>query len=123
MPRNVAAYEWPKADRESAKAAGDHKIPAGAYYFMHQLEAETFRETDRRIGVKIGCPCGCGGKIVLWFKGGSLNGGGEDPAHEWDVDGEWPKATMSPSIGYARDTSTGQFHWHGYLRNGVFEEC
>lgn len=119
----AVAYEWAREDRERAKESGDYKIPAGAYYFMHQLEEGIYRPLDRRIGVNIGCPCGCGGKIVLWFKGGSLNGSGGDPEHEWEVTGEWPKASMMPSIGYAKDQRTGQFHWHGYLKNGVFEEC
>ena len=41
---------------------------------------------------------------------------------EWDVTGAWPKVTLSPSIGFAKDGATGQFHWHGYLEDGMFVE-
>lgn len=123
MPRNAVAHEWSKEERERWEAAGDHRTPPGAYYFMHKLKAGTYREIGSPIGVKVGCPCGCGGKIVMWFRGGSFNGEGGATEREWDVTGDWPKASMSPSIGYAKNIDTGQFHWHGFLRNGVFEEC
>lgn len=104
--RNALAFEIP--DDQQA----DGKLPAGAYYFMRD------GKTGECIGIIHACPCGCGAKGAMWFKGKADAGG-----PEWDVTGEWPKATMRPSIGFGMDTATGKFHWHGFLNNGVFEEC
>lgn len=90
----------------------------GAYYFV------IHPTTKERLGITHACPCGCRGLSLCWFRGkGPVNGDAE-----WDVIGEWPKVTMNPSIGVKYDGRTGQkpptgYHWHGYLRNGVFEEC
>lgn len=70
------------------------------------------------------CPCGCGSRSLIWFRGRS--GGLGRP--EWDVVGAWPNVTLTPSIGITFDSRGlaplgGGFHWHGYLRSGVFEEC
>lgn len=104
MARNAVAHEVRRPE-------DDFILSAGAYYFMrYPNEAEP-------CGIVHGCPCGCGMQSALWFKGRSHAG-----APEWDVAGEWPKVTLSPSIGIVKDRGTGRFHWHGYLRNGVFEE-
>lgn len=110
MPRNAPAFEIRREDLV------DDKMPAGSYYFMHAWRDGV--QTDEKIGWIHGCPCGCGGKSAMWFEGYENAGG-----PKWMVTGEWPKVSMTPSIGIAKDHSTGQFHWHGYLRNGVFEEC
>ena len=61
---------------------------------------------------------------MLWFRGRSRG-----PGHaEWDAAGEWPNVTLSPSIGvkFGKDGSrpaNGDYHWHGFLRAGVFEPC
>ncbi len=94
----------------------------GAYWFLRRYDFELQKNVEPPIGIGHACPCGCGAQSVMWFKGGSLNGTGEDPSHEWDVTGEWPKVTLSPSIGFAK-RADGSFHWHGYLKAGVFEEC
>ena len=114
MPRNAVAFE--------ATTPEDRRKP-GAYWFMYRYDEASGDFTDERLGICHACPCGCGAHGAIWFRGKSLNGQGTHPNHEWDVSGDWPKATLSPSIGFARDRTTGQFHWHGYLRNGVFEEC
>lgn len=114
MPRNAVAFE--------ATERGDRRKP-GAYWFMHRYDVDGAKETDQRVGICHACPCGCGAHGAIWFRGGSLNGSGGAPDHEWDVTGEWPKVTLAPSIGFAKDRSTGKYHWHGYLRAGVFEEC
>lgn len=115
-PRNAIAFEVQNGSHPDAKKGG-------AYWFMYRWTEKTPSEiTSDRIGIQHACPCGCGGKGTMWFRGGSLNGSGHSPGHEWDVTGEWPKVTLSPSIGFAKDKVTGRYHWHGYLENGVFVE-
>ena len=99
--RNAKAYEVDNIN---------HILPAGAYYFLC-----SFDSPNKPIGIIHGCPCGCGRASSLFFKG---LGSGKP---EWDVKGEWPNVTLSPSIGIGIPKENG-FHWHGYLRNGVFEE-
>jgi hypothetical protein len=68
-------------------------------------------------GLNFGCPCGCGAI-------GGLNFAGRREEPTWTVSGEWPNASLSPSIGfYGHNPPSAGHHWHGYLRNGVFEEC
>lgn len=90
---------------------------------MYRWDGTPLKKTEDRVGIIHACPCGCGAHGAIWFRGKSLNGDGGSPEHEWDVVGEWPKVTLSPSIGFAKSISTGQYHWHGFLKNGVFEEC
>jgi hypothetical protein len=85
-----------------------HGAQPGAYEFI-LLDGE-------RIGITHACPCGCGELGALFFK--------KYPVL-WSVEGEWPKVTMKPSIGFwgkNRRAKGEPFHWHGYLINGVFEE-
>lgn len=116
--RNAVAFEVPNSQHPDAQKPG-------AFWFMYRwdTDAEPMRQTSDRIGITHACPCGCGMWGAIWFRGGSMNGAGSHPDHEWDVTGEWPKVTLSPSIGFAKSISTGQYHWHGYLKDGVFEEC
>lgn len=66
------------------------------------------------VGILYMCPCGCGVLRGINFKG-------------WAWDGNLDKPSCTPSLGChpkdgnARDGSG--YHWHGYLRAGVFEEC
>lgn len=103
MKRNAVARQV--AGYEEAKQAGD-------FYFVYvdgDVEAAGMVHT---------CPCGCGQFGSLWFKGKRSGGA------EWQVSGQWPKVTLTPSIGFWGQNSDAQgFHWHGYLRDGVFEEC
>ncbi len=124
MPRNAVAFE--------VKGQSDPRSrEAGAYWFMRRYDFDT-KEHKEIVGIGHACPCGCGSQSAIWFRGGSMNGEGSVPEHEWDVTGEWPKASLTPSIGIGRgqgasaDRTTGTsggFHWHGFLRAGVFEEC
>lgn len=99
--RNAPAFE--AADHDELRRAG-------AYRF--------FAKDDRRAGIRFGCPCGCGLIGALYFSG--ANDGGP----EWSIEGEWPKVTLRPSIGFYGQNSYAQgHHWHGFLTNGVFEEC
>lgn len=95
---------------------------AGAYWFMRKYDFDQKQNVGDPIGITHACPCGCGAHGVIWFPGGSGNGVGSWPEHEWGVTGEWPKVTLSPSIGFGR-LAAGGYHWHGYLRDGIFEEC
>jgi hypothetical protein len=56
------------------------------------------------------CPCGCGHTGVLDFRLPSAS----RPSWEWDGNLEAP--TLTPSVNHVG-------HWHGYLRNGVWERC
>lgn len=121
MARNAVAFEVPNGSHPDARKPG-------AFYFMYRWTevdeiTEGRKQTDERLGIIHACPCGCGGKGAIWFRGKSMNGSGSNPDAEWDVTGEWPKATLSPSIGFGRLKDGGGYHWHGYLRDGVFEEC
>ena len=100
MAHNAAAFE---ADD------GMNRQP-GAYTF---LERE-----GKRVGIVHACPCGCGRRTSLLFRGLGCDG-----HPEWDVKGEWPKVTLAPSIGIGRGQGpNGSYHWHGFLEDGVFVE-
>jgi hypothetical protein len=58
------------------------------------------------------CPCGCGRQAPL------VVGNGFKP-HEgpsWNWNGSLDSATLHPSVHH-------QGHWHGWLKNGVWESC
>jgi len=108
MPRNANAVLVDRRDNDG--------LNAGEYYFLTYPD-----DQETAAGMLHGCPCGCGGRSVLWFAG---YGRGRA---EWHVTGDWPNVTLSPSIGIRFDGQgerpvDGYYHWHGYLRSGVFEE-
>jgi len=95
-------------------AGGCHPLPkAGEYFFLYKDSV--------KVGIIHGCPCGCGSASTLFFKGLG------DGRPEWTIEKPFPEATLSPSIGIRKynteDGNNGQFHWHGYLREGTFVEC
>lgn len=102
VARNAVAFEVSSGDERATQA--------GAFYFVFHED-----KPGLRAGIIHACPCGCGGRSVMWLRG---HGRGRQ---EWDVTGEWPKVTLSPSIGI-RPVADGKYHWHGYLENGVFVE-
>jgi hypothetical protein len=109
MARNAVAFEVAASELKHGKPN-----PAGAYCF--------YVVAGERVGIEHACPCGCGGLTALWFRGKGPVG-----RDAWDVAGEWPKVTLSPSIGVKSDGAgngpfTSPYHWHGYLENGVFVE-
>lgn len=104
--RNAKSYEV----ADFAGLGGYGSAGAGAYYFIVR------EDESEPCGLVHGCPCGCGAVGSVYFAG---KGKGSP---EWTVIGEWPNATLYPSIGFDPDEH-GIYHWHGYLRNGVFEEC
>ncbi len=73
--------------------------------------AYRFWEGDGKRGITFGCPCGCGARYSMQY----------DPPG-WVVTGEWPKVTATPSLGLRTIEESG-YHWHGFLKNGIFEEC
>jgi len=108
--RNATAFEVATFDELT-------KAQPGAFMFYDGSDAPGGIDKP---GLVHNCPCGCGALGSLWFEGSGRQ-------VTWTVSGEWPKATLSPSIGFhgKSDSPKGAdgFHWHGYLRNGVFEEC
>lgn len=102
--RNAVAREV--AGFEDCKNPGD--------FFFLKYEGD-------QVGLIHACPCGCGKVGALYWKNPTKGGA------NWTVTGEWPKASLNPSIGFkgGHDSPKGSdgYHWHGYLRAGVFEEC
>lgn len=113
MARDATAFEVPNSEHPDAKKPG-------AYHFLLAPEGLSNVAAGERMGIVHACPCGCGGLTALWFRGkGPIN------ADAWDVTGEWPNVTLSPSIGVKYDGAGNgptHYHWHGYLENGVFVE-
>lgn len=69
--------------------------------------------------LQFGCPCGC-----------CAHYGASFGPNKWSFDGNEQKPTVTPSLGCyptgkkaAAVGPDGTYHWHGFLRNGVFEEC
>lgn len=58
------------------------------------------------------CPCGCGASGAVRVQAGQKPA--TSPSWEWD--GNWEAPTLSPSVHHVG-------HWHGWLRNGVWESC
>lgn len=54
------------------------------------------------------CPCGCGATGSLAFR--------PRPSPSWEWDGNRAAPTLSPSVHHVG-------HWHGWLRNGIWESC
>jgi hypothetical protein len=74
-------------------------------------------------GITHACPCGCG-------KGSFIRLNPEvwppDTKPMWTRGGDDLHMTLAPSIGIhhqGADQGKPGYHWHGFLRNGVFEEC
>jgi hypothetical protein len=71
------------------------------------------------VGFNHCCPCGCGKWSFV-----RLNRELWSPDTEpfWERTGPDDRMTLTPSIGI-HPIKDGQYHWHGYLRDGLFEEC
>jgi hypothetical protein len=71
-------------------------------------------------GLLFGCPCGCGSHFGGWTLFRKPSG--------WGFDGNTEKPTVTGSFGCGANQDSpvgpdGQYHWHGFLKAGVFEEC
>jgi hypothetical protein len=107
--RNAIAYEVPDI------MAAD--VRPGAYQFVWMSGEDKVKDPPR--GIIHACACGCGDVGALYFKGLNPRRGGL----EWVVTGEWPKATLRPSIGFwGANTKEQGYHWHGYLTEEEFRE-
>lgn len=72
------------------------------------------------MGMNHCCPCGCGNWSFMRFEAyGFPNFWGPQPKDGDDL----TKLTLTPSIGIHPLADGGAYHWHGFLRDGVFEEC
>lgn len=72
------------------------------------------------MGMRHCCPCGCGAWGFMNFEAYGFKEFWSPQSKDGD---DLAKLTLTPSIGFMKDKKTGVYHWHGYLRAGVFEEC
>ena len=70
-------------------------------------------------GIIFNCPCGCGEIHSASFDSCPPDMKGVGPRWHWDGDREKP--TLTPSL--VLNPKDGGYHWHGFLKAGVFEEC
>lgn len=86
----------------------------GAFYYLKN-------DTGAEVGIVHSCPCGCRQLSAVYFP----------PSTNrvlWQRSGTQDKPTVSPSIGIfpslkGCSMADGKYHWHGYLRNGVWESA
>ena len=86
--------------------------PAGHFCYEYAADGKT------AIALRCGCPCGCGAHHGARFTGPGA----------WGFDNNMDKPTVTGSFGmypsYRNETlRDGRYHWHGFLKSGVFEEC
>lgn len=106
MPRNAQSFIVDKMP---------HPVPAGAIEIRRGWEEAT---GDLIMSIKHACPCGCGGNGWMPFEAYGFK---EFWSPQPKAGDDLTKMTLTPSIGFRRQPD-GSFHWHGYLRNGIFEE-
>ena len=82
------------------------------------IQIITHPDSDLVVGFNHACPCGCGTWSFI-----RLNAEGWEPGTVpiWERVGDDLHMTLTPSIGI-RPKDEGGYHWHGFLRNGIFEE-
>lgn len=88
---------------EARRCEDIDEVRSAAGAFEYYQDGERFPA-----GMIYCCPCGCGVTGALRFRPAA------SPSWEWD--GNLEKPTLSPSVHHVG-------HWHGYLRNGVWESC
>lgn len=110
---------------ELLEGSGQHErartIP-GAFFYTYYMDAEQQRIDD--IGIVHSCPCGCG-----LLSGVSLKEFPMSKLPKWTISGPREAPTLNPSVGiFAQGKNTRSaeveadgYHWHGYLRAGVWE--
>ena len=91
------------AHEVSLLATMELKREPGAYSFIH------WHNGHGPCGVIMACPCGCGRREIIYFRGRGHGGA------EWTVDGTWPKVTLWPELTF-KDSA----HWRGTLVDGEF---
>lgn len=89
------------------------KKTAGAFWYYDY-------EDEKDVGILHSCPCGCGNIGSLNIKEWA-----EKKGPLWTLSGPREAPTLTPSVGiraYGKAIKTdGDFHWHGWLRDGVWE--
>lgn len=114
MTRNATAYHVDDLDYGNA--------PAGAFKWTGLYNVED----PGPFGIIYACPCGCGAlhsapfdnipaEWIAWKME-------KAPMSRWHWDGNKEKPTLTPSLGLGPKDGN-YYHWHGFLRAGVFEEC
>jgi len=88
-----------------------YDAPAGHFCFERD-------DAGTVVGLRCGCPCGCGAHHGARFTGPGA----------WGWDGNVDKPTVTGSFGMYpsfRNESTrdGKYHWHGHLVAGDWVEC
>jgi len=102
-------------------------VEAGAFHWTGLYGVED----PGPFGMCFGCPCGCGMLHGVSFDNRPVGWGGDSERKHpvWHWDGNKEKPTLSPSLGLLVTPNMntvgpdGHYHWHGFLRTGVFEEC
>jgi hypothetical protein len=108
-PTGVKATLIPASEGKYEKAT---QTPGAFYYTVNQ--------DGERVGLIHSCPCGCG---LL----GALNFDPEQKGKRpvWSRSGPDDAPTCSPSVGFHGTPQSVKgpdgYHWHGWLRNGVWE--
>lgn len=84
--------------------------------FLRDRVAGSFRvgeiDSDGELSFWYCCPCGC--KTIAPLSAGKQFKPADGPSWEWNGSTEAP--TLRPSVNHIG-------HWHGWLRNGVWESC
>lgn len=97
---------------------GTPRSAPGAFWYLQGFNGEP------DTGIHHTCPCGCGIISGINLKG--------DRVPLWTITGTRDKPTLAPSVGihawennptYPRraEKEADGYHWHGWLRNGVWE--
>ncbi len=68
---------------------------------------------DAPAGMAFFCPCGCGRESWMAFDGSG------QPGRNWTWNGDLDNPTLHPSV----HNSGMPCKWHGWLRDGYWEEC
>lgn len=76
------------------------------------------RREGLAVGMTIACPCGCGQRHMIFYRGR----GPGDSYPEWDLTNDWPRITLRQELAILPKLADGRFHWRGTLCNGVFTE-
>lgn len=101
----------------------DESNPPGAFKYtgLHGFDGGPY-------GMNFLCPCGCGAMHGASFDNVPPEALTRFKQGGWHWNGDRERPTITPSLGCYpthHDQSVGKdgYHWHGYLKNGVFEEC
>lgn len=104
-------------DEDSPKFLELKKIP-GSFYYYRAAGDDPDRSKFR--GILFSCPCGC-------EKIGSLPLVKEEGRPVWDKTGPDNEPTLTPSVGIKpwgienESVEADGFHWHGWLRRGIWQ--